>query len=335
MELPSKLTVSASPHFHTTATTPGLMGDVLIALAPAGIMSVVLFGWRSFLLIAISVLSCVFFEYSTQKVLKKPVTVGDLSAVVTGVLLAFNLPSNLPLWMPVIGAFVSIVIAKQFFGGIGQNFVNPALVGRITLMLSFPDYMSVSKWPNPAAIMAGNADAVTSASPLGQLANGEIPSLSGMFTTVTEFDPLSMFLGLRPGTLGETCAVALLIGGLYLCVRKVISPVIPLVFMGTASALAWAFGQNPYYHLMAGGLILGAVFMATDYTTCPINFKGKIIYAIGCGVITAVIRVFGNMPEGVSVAIVLMNILVPHIERLTTPKPFGSEKGKKAKEAKV
>ncbi len=335
MEMPGKLTVSASPHFHTTATTPGLMGDVLLALAPAGVMSVVLFGWRSLLLIAISVLSCVFFEYATQKLLHRPVTIGDFSAVVTGVLLAFNLPSNLPFWMPVIGAFVSIVIAKQFFGGIGQNFVNPALVGRITLMLSFPDYMSVSKWPTPLPLLEKNPDALTSASPLGQLANGEIPSLSGMFTTVTDYDPLSMLLGLRPGALGETCALALLIGGAYLCIRKVISPVIPLVFMGTTAVLTFAFGQNPYYHLMAGGLILGAVFMATDYTTCPINFKGKIIYALGCGIITAVIRVYGNMPEGVSVAIVLMNILVPHIERLTTPKPFGSEKPKKAKEGKA
>lgn len=335
MELPNKLTVSASPHFHTTATTPGLMGDVLLALAPAGVMSVVLFGWRSLLLITISVLSCVFFEYAAQKLLHRPVTVGDFSAVVTGVLLAFNLPSNIPFWMPVIGGFVAIVIAKQFFGGIGQNFVNPALVGRITLMLSFPDYMSVSKWPTPLPLLERHPDAITSASPLGQLANGEIPSLSGMFTTVTDYDPLSMFLGLRPGALGETCAVALLIGGAYLCIRKVISPVIPLVFMGTTAALTWAFGQNPYYHLMAGGLILGAVFMATDYTTCPINFKGKIVYALGCGIITAVIRVYGNMPEGVSVAIVLMNILVPHIERLTTPKPFGSEKAKKKKEGKA
>lgn len=334
MELPNKLTVSASPHFHTTATTPGLMGDVLLALTPAAVMSVVLFGWRSLLLITISVISCVFFEYATQKLLKRPITVGDYSAVVTGILLAFNLPSNLPVWMPIIGAFVAIVITKQFFGGIGQNFVNPALVGRITLMLSFPDYMSVSQWPTPEPLIK-SSDAVTSASPLGLLANGEVPSLSQMFTTVPEYDPLSMLLGLRPGALGETCALALIIGGIYLCVRKVISPVIPLVFAGTAVSLAWAFGQNPYYHLTAGGLLLGAIFMATDYTTCPINFKGKIVYAIGCGVITAVIRVYGNMPEGVSIAIVLMNILVPHIERLTTPKPFGTVKEKKHKEGQA
>lgn len=328
MEIPKKLTVSASPHLHCGENTRSLMGEVLLALLPAGIMSVVLFGWHSLLLIAVSVLSCMLFEYTTRRILKRSNTLGDLSAIVTGVLLAFNLPSNVPWWLPIIGAFVAIVIVKQFFGGIGQNFVNPALIGRITLMVSFPDFMSVSEWPNPLSIMKG-ADAVTSASPLSQLADGTVPSLSEMFTKTADYDPLSMLLGLRPGALGETCAAALLIGGLYLCIRKVISPVIPLVFMGTTVAVTWIAGQNPYYNLMAGGLMLGAIFMATDYTTCPINFKGKILYAFGCGLLTAVIRLWGNMPEGVSIAIVLMNILVPHIERITTPKPFGYVKKKK------
>lgn len=332
MEMPTKFTVSASPHFHSGNTTGTLMADVLIALVPAGIMSVVLFGWQSLWLILVSVLSCMVFEYVTRRLLKRPNSLGDLSAVVTGVLLAFNLPANTPIWLPIIGAFVAIVVVKQFFGGIGQNFVNPALVGRITLMVSFPQYMSVSQWPNPLAIMNG-ADGVTSASPLGQLADGSIPALSEMFTKTTDYDPLSMFLGIRPGCLGETCIAALLIGFAYLCLRKVISPVIPLLFMGTTVGITWIFGQNPYYNLMSGGLVLGAVFMATDYTTCPINFKGKILYAIGCGVITAIIRLWGGMPEGVSIAIVLMNILVPHIERLTTPKPFGYIKEKKEKSA--
>lgn len=330
MELPQKLTVSSSPHFHSGETTPMLMGDVLLALLPAGVMSVVLFGWRSLLLIAISVTACMVFEYAIRRLLHRPNTLGDLSAVVTGVLLAYNLPVNAPWWIPVIGALVAIVVVKQFFGGIGQNFVNPALVGRITLMVSFPDVMAPSSWPNPNLLNQG-LDGVTSPSPLTGLAEGTTPSLTQMFNTPTDYDPLSMLFGMRPGALGETCAIALLIGGAYLCFRKVISPIIPLVFMGTTVAITWIAGQNPYYHLMSGGLMLGAIFMATDYTTCPINRKGKIIYAVGCGIITAVIRLWGNMPEGVSVAIVLMNILVPHIERITTPKPFGTPGKKQGK----
>ncbi|MBR4867910.1 MAG: RnfABCDGE type electron transport complex subunit D [Clostridia bacterium] len=324
-----KFTVSASPHFHCGENTTKLMADVLIALFPAVIMSVVLFGWHSLVLIAISVASCMGFEYLTRRLLGRPNSLGDLSAVVTGVLLAMNLPSTVPWWLPIIGAFVAIVVVKQFFGGIGQNFVNPALVGRITLMVSFPQYMTAAPWKIPTV------DAVTSATPLSLLANGEVPSLSEMLSGSTSCDPLSMFLGLRPGSLGETCIAALLLGGIYLCVRKVISPVIPLLFMGTTVAVTWIFGQNPYYNLMSGGLVLGALFMATDYTTCPINLKGKILYAIGCGFITAVIRLWGGMPEGVSVAIVLMNILVPHIERITTPKPFGYVKEPKEKEGAV
>ncbi len=325
MEFPQKLTVSASPHFHSGETTRGIMADVLLALLPATIMSVVLFGWHSLVLIAVSVTACVALEGLTRWLLKLPNTLTDLSAIVTGVLLAFNLPSNAPWWLPIIGATVAIVVVKQFFGGIGQNFVNPALVGRITLMVSFPEYMSAGHWPNPSGLL-GHSDAITSASPLAALADGTLPSLSQMFTTTAEHDPLSMLLGNRPGSLGETCAAALLIGGLYLCLRRVISPTIPLLYMATTVCITWCFGQNPYYSLLSGGLILGSIFMATDYTTCPINKKGKIIYAIGCGVITAVIRLWGGMPEGVSVAIVLMNILVPHIERLTTPKPFGTLK---------
>lgn len=327
-DLKPLLTVSASPHFHCGESTTGLMADVLIALAPACIMSIVLFGWRSAGLIVVSVLSCLLFEYATRRLLKRSNTLSDLSAAVTGVLLAMNLPANVPWWLPVIGAFVAIVVVKQFFGGIGQNFVNPALVGRITLMVSFPGYMSAGNWLDPLGLIH-RADAVTSATPLAMIADGSLPTLSELFTKTTRYDPLSMLLGLRPGCLGETCIAALLLGGAYLCIRKVISPVIPLVFMGTTVGITWIFGQNPYYNLTAGGLVLGAVFMATDYTTCPINFKGKIVYAVGCGVITAVIRLWGGMPEGVSIAIVLMNILVPHIEKLTTPKPFGYVKERK------
>ena len=327
MSQQNHLTVSASPHFHCGENTTSLMTDVLLALLPAVIMSGILFGWHALVLITVSVIACVAFEGITRALLKRPNSLGDLSAVVTGVLLGLNLPSNAPWWLPIPGALVAIVVVKQFFGGIGQNFVNPALVGRITLMVSFPQYMTANLWLDPST------DALTSATPLAYLADGSVPSIAHLFTKTAPYDPLSMFLGLRPGSLGETCIAALLLGGLYLCLRRVISPAIPLVFMATTVGITWLFGQNPYYNLMSGGLVLSAVFMATDYTTCPINKKGKLLYALGCGVITAVIRLWGGMPEGVSVAIVLMNILVPHIERLTTPKPFGYVKEKKAKEA--
>lgn len=327
----NKLNVSSSPHLHCGVTTSSLMLDVIIALAPAFIMSFVLFGPRALLLTAISVASCVLFEYFSRKIFKRSNTIGDLSAVVTGLLLAFNLPVTLPWWMVIIGAFVAIVVVKQFFGGIGQNFVNPALVGRITLMISFPGEMS--NWIEPFKWSgAGAVDAVSSATPLKALESGGIPSIPEMLAgNLPETDIVSMLLGIRPGCLGETCIVALMAGFIYLVVCKVISPVIPLVFMGTTVGVCWIAGLNPIYTLLSGGLVLGAVFMATDYTTSPINFKGKIIYAIGCGLITALIRLYANLPEGVSFAIIIMNILVPHIENLTTPKPFGYIKPKKVK----
>ena len=285
-------------------------------------MSAVLFGPRTLLIAALSVAACVGFEYGFRRLIGRDNTISDLSAVVTGILLAFNLPATIPLWMVVIGDFVAIVIVKQFFGGIGQNFVNPALVGRIVLMISFPADMTSKEWIMPLAFKS--ADAATSATPLTFLSSGEqVP-----------FSLKDMFFGLRPGSLGEVCIAALLLGGIYLCVKRVISPVIPLVFMGTTALITGLCGQNVLYNLMSGGLVLGSVFMATDYTTCPINTKGKIIYAVGCGLLTALIRLFGNMPEGVSMAILLMNILVPHIERLTAPKPFGFVKPKKAGEEK-
>ena len=298
------------------------MLDVIIALLPALVMSAVLFGPRTLLIAAISVAACVGFEYGFRRLIGLDNTISDLSAVVTGLLLAFNLPATIPLWMVVIGDFVAIVIVKQFFGGIGQNFVNPALVGRIVLMISFPADMTSKEWIMPLAFKS--ADAATSATPLTFLSSGEqVP-----------FSFRDMFFGLRPGSLGEVCIAALLLGGIYLCVKRVISPVIPLVFMGTTAFITGLCGQNVLYNLMSGGLVLGSVFMATDYTTCPINTKGKIIYAVGCGLLTALIRLFGNMPEGVSMAILLMNILVPHIERLTAPKPFGFVKPKKVGEEK-
>ncbi len=329
-----KLTVSASPHAHSSETTTGIMLDVIIALLPAAITSVIYFGYRALAVLATSIVSCVLFEFVSRKIMKRSNTLGDLSAVVTGIILAFNLPSTLPLWMVVIGAFIAIVIVKQMFGGIGQNFVNPAITARIILMSSFP--LAMSTWTQPLVTRTG--EAVTTASPLASLAgitkeadiasalsNANLPSIK------------DMFLGLRPGSMGEVCAVALLIGFVYLLIRKVISPIIPTVFVGTVAIFMLIVGKGNLefvaYELLSGGLLLGAIFMATDYTTSPINKKGKIIFAIGCGLITSVIRVYGILPEGVSFSIILMNIFVPHIENLTTPKPFGSEKKKKEGEA--
>lgn len=317
-----KLNVNSSPHLHCGETTAGIMLDVIIALLPALVMSAVLFGVRTLLITAVSVAACMGFEYGFRRLLGRDNTLSDLSAVVTGILLAFNLPATIPIWMVVIGDFVAIVIVKQFFGGIGQNFANPAIVGRIVLMISFPADMSSKEWIMPLAHKS--ADAATSATPLSFLASGE----------QMPFSLRDMFFGLRPGSLGEVCIAALLLGGIYLCIKRVISPVIPLVFMGTTALITGLCGQNVLYNLMSGGLVLGSIFMATDYTTSPITLKGKIIFAFGCGLLTALIRLFGNMPEGVSMAILLMNILVPHIERLTAPKPFGFVK-KQGKEGEA
>lgn len=329
------LVVSASPHKRTLDTTRGIMLDVIIALVPALILSVVLFGFRALLITAVSVIFCVLFEYLSRVVMKREQTIGDLSAVVTGILLAFNLPSTMPLWMVIIGDAVAIIVVKQFFGGIGQNFVNPALVGRIVLMVSFPT--QISGYVAPFSWRLSGVDAVTTATPLAEFTS--IYKADSIVNAINNSNlPLltNMFFGVRGGCLGETCAAALLLGGLYLVIRKVISPVTPLVYIGTVAVIMLIAGKGSLafvaYQLLSGGLLLGAIFMATDYSTSPINFKGKIVFAIGCGIITSLIRIFGSLPEGVSFAIILMNILVPHIESLTTPKPFGTVKEKKQKE---
>lgn len=330
-ELKNKLTVSASPHVRAPKTTKGIMLDVIIALCPAMLVSFFLFGPRAIAVCAVCVICCVAAEYVSRVVMKRPNTIGDLSAVVTGLLLAFNLPSTVPLWIAAIGSIVAIVVIKQFFGGIGQNFINPALGARIVLLSSFPKAMAT--WEKP---LSWQTNAVTTASPLASMYNesGEFSTQSSALPSISD-----MFLGLKAGCLGEVCAAALILGGLYLIVRKVISPVIPLTFMGTVAlfmAVKSGFDMTfVLYQLLSGGLILGAFFMATDYTTSPISFKGKIIFGIGCGLVASLIRCYGNLPEGVSFAIVLMNILVPHIESLTTPKPFGTVKEKKAKEDKA
>lgn len=320
-EIKQKLTVSASPHFRSRQTTSGIMLDVIIALVPSLVAAYIIFGVRTLILSAVSVIACVAFEYLSRRVMKRHNTISDLSAVVTGLLLAFNVPATMPVWMVIIGDFFAIVIAKQFFGGIGQNFVNPALIGRIVLMSSFPSKMG--SFPEPLV----STIPLTSATPLASLKSGVSPEQS----------LLGMFLGLRGGCLGEVCIAALLIGFVYLLVRKVISWHIPVAYIGTVAVIMLLAGKGDFeymlYELMAGGLVLGAVFMATDYTTSPVSKKGKIIYAVGCGIITSLIRIFGNLPEGVSFSIIIMNILVPHIEHITTPKPFGTPK--KAKEEKA
>ena len=315
------LTASASPHVKGRDSVTRIMLDVIVALLPALAASVYFFGVGALRVTAVSVISCVLFEYISRKVMKRHNTLGDLSAVVTGLILAFNLPSTLPSYMVVIGAAMSIIVVKQMFGGIGCNFVNPAIAGRIILMVSFPAKM-ISGWAAPRGI-----GAVTGATPLASMKTMEdLPSL------------LQMFLGQRGGSLGETCAAALLLGGLYLIIRRVISPSIPLVYVGTVAVIMLIYALTKgldlsfvLYEIMGGGLLLGAIFMATDYTTSPVNLKGKIIFALGCGIITAVIRLWGNMNEGVSFSIILMNILVPHIDNLTRPLPFGATKAKKKK----
>ncbi|MBR3948680.1 MAG: RnfABCDGE type electron transport complex subunit D [Clostridia bacterium] len=325
-----RLTVSASPHVRSNETTTGIMLDVIIALIPALIMSVVYFGTRALALTAVTVASAVIAEYLSRKVMKRSNTLGDLSAVVTGLILAFNLPATLPLWMAAVGSVIAIVVVKQMFGGIGQNFVNPAMTARIILMVSFPTAMA--KWVTPFQ-NCWNADAVTSATPMATLASakgGDLSAVADALPTLTD-----MLLGKHGGSMGEVCSIALICGGLYLMLRRVISPIIPFAFIGTVAATMFLYSgfnlEYTAYQLLGGGLMLGAFFMATDYTTCPINKKGKLIFGIGCGLITFVIRVFGALPEGVSFSIILMNILVPHIENLSAAKPFGTLKEKKGK----
>ena len=333
MTVEKKLTVSASPHIRSAATTTGIMLDVIIALIPSLIAAVAIFGPRVLAISAVTVGISVLSEYIARKIMKKPGTLSDLSAVVTGLILAFNLPSTIPLWMAAIGAIVAIVVVKQFFGGIGQNFVNPALMARIILFLSFTQAMTT--WTGAFAWKDG-VGAVTTASPLNQINNiASGGSLDGL-PSLTQ-----MFFGQRAGSLGEVCAAALILGGLFLLIRGVISPAIPLAYIGTVAVFMFIAGKGDFvfvaYELMGGGLLLGAIFMATDYATSPISLKGKIIFGIGCGLLTAAIRLFANMPEGVSFSIILMNILVPHIERLTASKPFGTPKKEKknAAEAEV
>jgi len=306
----SILTVTSSPHIRSKTTTRNIMTDVCIALAPTLVASVYIFGFRSLLVTFTCILACCLFEFMWQRLMGLPVTVRDMSAVVTGGLLAFNLPATIPLWMAVIGCAAAILVVKQMFGGIGKNFANPAIVGRIVLLVSFAGQMT--RWVVPLRGI-GFVDTVTAATPLA----------AGLSAAPSYLD---LFLGTVGGSLGETCKLTLLLGGVYLVARRVITVTTPLAFMGTVFLFTWVLGYDPIYHLLAGGLILGALFMATDYVTTPTTEKGKIIFGVGCGIVTVVIRIFAAYPEGVSFAILLMNILTPHIDSLCKNKAFGGVK---------
>jgi electron transport complex protein RnfD len=308
------ITVSSTPHIHSKDTVEKIMLDVIIALIPACAAGVYFFKLKALAVILVSVVSCVLFEFLYQKAVKKPVTVSDLSAVVTGILLAFNLPVSVPLWLPAVGAFVAIIIVKQLFGGIGQNFVNPALMGRAFLLTSYPALMT--HW---------TVDSVTAATPLGLLKNGDI-------IVPSQTDYINAFWGNIGGCIGETCVVALVLGGVYLLIKKVITWRIPAAYIFTVFVLSYVFGRNgfftgvPLYEVITGGLLLGAFFMATDYTTSPVTKTGHLIMGVGCGVLTVLIRVYGGYPEGVSYSVLLMNLTVPLIDKFTRPRVYGVTK---------
>ena len=309
-----KLHVSSSPHFKSNNSTRRIMLDVIIALCPAAIAACVIFGMRSLVLIAVCVATCVLLEYVSRKIMKRDTTIGDLSAVVTGLLLALNLPVDINPLIAMFGCLIAIVVVKQMLGGIGMNFVNPALAARIVLLVSFPSAMM--HWvPALGAPQAAAVDAATSATPL--------VAEPGVYSYV------DLLLGRCSGSIGEVCAVALILGGIYLVIRRVISPIIPCVYLATAALMSLIVGLDPLYQLLSGGILLGAIFMATDYTTSPVTKWGKVIFAFGCGVLTILLRAFSNMPEGVSFSILLMNILVPLIERATVPRTLGYVKKKK------
>lgn len=320
-----KLVVSHSPHTSGNETITSIMRDVIIALIPALIAGCFVFGLRALIVTLTCVLSCALSEFIWCKLLKKTNSTTDLSAIVTGMLLAFNMPASIPLWMAVIGSVFAIIVVKQFFGGIGHNFANPALAARAFLLASWA--LAMTTWYEPGTVLPlfGAPDALSSATPLAAYAAGE-----------SNFSYLTLLLGNHGGCIGETSALAILIGGAYLLVKRVIRIRVPLIYIATVAVGTWAFAGNngfgsgdPLYQILSGGLMLGAFFMATDYTTTPTTPKGQIIFALGCGIITVLIRCFGGYPEGVSYSILLMNIATPLIEKLTAPKRFGYVKSKK------
>jgi electron transport complex protein RnfD len=327
--------VSSSPHIRSDEDTRSVMIDVIVALLPALAMGVAFFGWRALTLALVGVSSCIAFEYLYAKFMKKTVRIGDFSAVATGLLLTLNLSAAVPYWMVVVGSFFAIVVVKQLFGGIGKNFMNPALAARVFLF-SWPAAMTT--WPQPLSeiklpILSNPvlADVITTATPLASLKDGRLPDTS-------LFD---MALGNIGGCIGEVSTFMLLMGGLYLIFRGVISPRIPASFLGTVALLTFIFPKGPdpllwvAYNLLSGGLMLGAIFMATDYSTSPVSGSGKIIFGVGCGALTIFMRYFGSYPEGVSFAILIMNTTVWFIDHKIMPRRFGSNTMKQANKAKA
>lgn len=308
------LNVSSSPHVRDNSSTRRIMLDVCIALLPACIFGIVNFGMRALAVLVVSVITCVVSEYLFEHFMHRPITVGDLSAVVTGLLLGMNMPHTIPLWIVMLGSVFAIIVVKQLFGGLGQNFMNPALAARCFLLISFAGRMTSFTY-----------DGVTGATPLALLKSGESVNV------------LSMFLGTTAGVIGETSTVAILVGALYLIIRKVITPLIPMVYLAVFSVFILLFGGHGFdmtylaAELCGGGLMLGAFFMATDYVTSPVNTVGRIVYGIILGILTGLFRIFGNSAEGVSYAIIFSNILVPLIEKLTVPRAFGVVREKKSK----
>ena len=317
----NNLIVSSSPHIVTNMDTTKIMSMVILAMVPSLLVSTYVFGIRVLILTAVCIASAMFFEWAWNKLMKKQQTVGDLSAAVTGMLIAFNVPSGLPYWIAILGSFIAIVIVKQLYGGVGKNLVNPAITARIVLFISFATEMTT--WPLPNAL---KADAVTGPTPLGILAEGNAADLPGN---------MIMFIGMHGGSMGEVSAIALLIGGLFLIWKKIISPIIPAAFIGTVFVFAAIYYaatgtgdplQMAIFHVLAGGVMLGAFFMATDYVTSPILPMGKVIFGIGCGLITMIIRLFGSYPEGVSFSILLMNVLCPLIDNFCQKRMYGGAK---------
>jgi len=325
------LNVSPSPHAHGKESTQKLMLNVVVALIPAFITSVFYFGIGAIIVTVTSVASCLLFEYLIQRfILKKPISITDGSALVTGILLAFNLPSNIPVFTIITGSFIAIAVAKMTFGGLGNNPFNPALVGRVFMLISFP--VQMTSWPVPKGLATGYTDAVTGATPLAiikeGLKNGE--SLSSLMDKIPT--PVQMFLGNMGGSMGEVAAVALLVGFVYLLFRKVITWHIPVSVIGSMAiftTILWLVNPenyaDPMFHILAGGVLLGAIFMATDYVTSPMVPKAMLIYGCGIGIITVIIRVYGAYPEGVSFAILIMNAFVPLMNTYIKPKRFGEE----------
>ncbi len=323
--------VSSSPHAHSGSSVRRIMLDVIIALVPALLVSVYFFRWDAIRLTLTCVVTCTAAEALSRKAMGRNLGIDDLSAVITGILLAFNLPPSLPAWMACVGSVFVIVIAKQLFGGIGYNPFNPALAGRVMLLISFPVFMTRwSEWTIPSPI---GMDAVTTATPLG-LVKTTLSSTGALPFTFDGATMLELFVGNQNGCIGEVSAAALLLGGIYMLIRRCISWHVPVAYLATVaifSTILWILHpqQNlpPHFHLLSGGLMLGAIFMATDMVTSPVTKRGMLVFGVGCGILTMLIRKWGGYPEGVSFAILLMNAITPLINRATRPRVFGAPKG--------